>query len=694
MKRAWVAAVFLFASASAVGVRAGDTANMRGSLFDFTNAMLAACPGTAGPYAGTGTDNGESAMLAGAQGVAPMSRFLGGAACAGAAPSKSEGLVIGLDSVVLVGSRNTIGGVDCNGDVNTGCTSNFEPATGAAYDTTIVGDDGIPYTFDGWRDVLRVLLAGFHHDVVGTGPAQWVKRKCDSPVRIALADNYGSFFENNCAATAGEADVDSTFSPACTQIRHIFRPDDYASATDTLVAVLGLPSVVVPETVVGGVVQHTGASPFCNAVRPAFVYAMPQPTTLQGGDATWDPTSADALNNGREIAVYRAPMQDNDPIRRLCAGTGGGTAPAEDVCSHSGDLGFVLSVSNVEEAPPRTNADRYNANPCGRANLAIVAPPDVYDAATQTKLTCATGLLCPNGDVCNPAGGCYAPADLSGNPRCLATRLTTPALTVSLLAVPRANPRLPALSDGRGFNQHLYEGDGSYQVVAASRSIAVTGAYHRIHAAHSLAPPTDAGQPPICQRADPTDQIGCLVRASPCSLAFAGRQVLDTSAELGTVKIDKQSPELACIQSRFAYPLSTKIYFNAMAGFADLNGQELALARCMTDRAQPSSDPPAPAGLLSTSIASAGFIAIPSSINGGEPYCEDFDEAVLCASSGADAAVANANACASPTLKFDAFPTFATVCGDGRVDAFEDCDDGAGNGLSPAACSSACRFNH
>jgi len=65
-----------------------------------------------------------------------------------------------------------------------------------------------------------------------------------------------------------------------------------------MVTLLGLPSVVPPETTVGTSLQHTGASPFCNAVRPAFVYASPQPTTLEGSDATWDPTSTVVAVNG------------------------------------------------------------------------------------------------------------------------------------------------------------------------------------------------------------------------------------------------------------------------------------------------------------------------------------------------------------------------------------------------------------
>jgi len=688
MRAHFIAAGALLAGAGAMGVRAGDTADLQGSLFEFTSAVMAACPGSGGPYRGMGSEAGQSALVAGTQQVAPMGRFLDAKACTGpaASPESSQGLVIGLDSIAIIASERTAGA--CNGDPNSTCDSAFEPESGVAYDTTIVGSDGVPYTFNGWRDVLRVLLAGFQHDNVGTGSTQWVKRNCLSPVRQALADNYGAFFENgNCAAAAGEAPGDASFSPGCTKIRHIFRPDDFSPAAEMLVNLLGLPPIVLPETTVGGALQHTGASPFCNAVRPAFVYPIYVPV-LQGSDATWDPTSTEVVTNGRETAVYRATMQDNDPIRRLCAGTGAGTAAAEDVCSSAGDLGLVLPVNAIDESAPNTATDRYNAAPCGRARITVVAAPDVFDAAAQTKISCATGLLCPNGDVCNPLGGCYAPADNSGNPKCLATRLTTPALTVNSLAVPRANPRPPALSDGRAYNLHLYDAAGGYQMVSAQAPLPMTGAYYRIHTLHSL-----NAQSITCQQADPTLQMGCLAVASPCSLGLARRQVLATSTGVAALKINKQSPEPACIEDRFRYPLSTKLYFNSVAGFADVTGQELQLSRCMTDLAQPSSNPPTPAGLVSANIVAFGFLPLPASVNGGEPYCEDFAERQLCASSAGDAGISNVDACRAPTANFDAFPEFHTLCGDGHLDPLEECDDGDANGGPPAACSYFCRFN-
>jgi photosystem II stability/assembly factor-like uncharacterized protein len=451
-----------------------------------------------------------------------------------------------LDVGMIVASEATGGSAACNGDPNEQCNPNTTPATGAAFNTTIQTASG-SYTFSDWRDVLRVLLAGLDHNHPGTDAAAWAARDCNSDVRKAIANNYGAFFENQCSSPAGDAT-----GGVCTQIRHVYRPDDFSEASDILVALLGLPSIVRPETTVNGTLQHTGASPFCNAVRPAFVFPAPAPTCLQGADASWDPTSLNTpAGCSRETAVYTAPMQDNDPIRRLCFGTGVGTRAAEDVCSHSGDLGLVLPMVDVQEANDGVLSDplRYNANACALSHLNGGAPPpDVYDAITQAKLTCASGLLCPNGDVCNASGGCTVPADASGNSQCLSNKRTTPFATVSTQAVPVVNPVTASLNDGRSFNQHLYQQSGSqptYASTTPNTPINVTGAYYRIHASHSL-DPTSTQQ--TCRLASMNDQIGCLVQASPCSLGYASN-----STQMG-LKINNQNPAPNCVTTNW-YPL-------------------------------------------------------------------------------------------------------------------------------------------
>jgi hypothetical protein len=211
-----------------------------------------------------------------------------------------------------------------------------------------------------------------------------------------------------------------------------------------------------------------------------------------------------------------------------------------------------------------------------------------------------------------------------------------------------------------------------------------------------------------CQQKDMTDQIGCLVEASPCSLGYAGRSATDTNPATDAVKINGQNPLDTCIQGStalnvpgFKYPLARKLYLNTLVGFQGVSGQELNLAGCETDLAQPSLGN-ASGGFISnhalaSSVFANHFIDVP-----GGPYCEDFNENMLCP---AFATTPNAIACATPKPNFDNFPSSAssTTCGDTHIDKFEDCDCGTtllpstdpkclGSVNGGAYCTVTCRF--
>ena len=334
-----------------------------------------------------------------------------------------------------------------------------------------------------------------------------------------------------------------------------------------------------------------------------------------------------------------------------------------------------------------------------------------YDAVTQALQTCARNVLCPNGDRCTSTGACLVPANLTTGAQCMADVTNRPLITSSAVPVPRINPVAPS-GDGREYNQHLYLASGGgtvYQTgtFIASPPMTVTGAYYRIHTTRSMDPVVAPAVGVTCQFPDMTDQIGCLVQASPCSIGFAGRGTLDTNANTGAIKVFGQSPETACIQNNFTYPLSRKLYLSSVPGFANVTTvDEVALAGCETDLAQAGT----PAGLVTTNpttdLNQFGFINIAPTYNGGKPYCEDFNENMLCPTF---AAIANTNSCptASPLPNGLNFPTTnATVCGNAVKDQYEECDCGttlvpptdpicAGiiNGGAGGSCSNTCRLN-
>jgi hypothetical protein len=137
-------------------------------------------------------------------------------------------------------------------------------------------------------------------------------------------------------------------------------------------------------------------------------------------------------------------------------------------------------------------------------------------------------------------------------------------------------------------------------------NVPITGAFYRIHTTRTL-PGTGSGG---CREQDPAQQIGCLVQASPCSvgygdLAAAGPLTIGTATAF---KVNKLEPTKACIRKLInpgtgtAYPISRQLFLNTIAGFENVTGQELELARCFAG---------APAGGLSSFesiITSHGFV--------------------------------------------------------------------------------------
>jgi ABC-type phosphate transport system substrate-binding protein len=622
MRTSIAIATFLVVAAGVTSAAALSNIHLKGSdtLYEVTSDVLAVCPGATGlVYDGTGSGAGESGLKAGTQTIAPMSRFLSGSAIctlsgAAGSPSTSSALVIGLDGISVVGSAAAAGAATCNG-ATADCDPTTEPNVGAAINTTVTLSAGT-YTFASWRDVLRVVFAGFDHDA----GSDITKRNCNSELRQAVVNNWSNFFQSKCSGGN------------CTQLRHAFRRDDSSGTTDTFTSLLGLPTASV----------SANTSPFCNALQ-----------------------TADVLSAG--VNRLPADFQDNDPIRRACAGTNGGTNPSitvghEQVCGRKGDLGFVVPVYPTDFLTP---AEAFPTSPCTTNTIFGTAPRVIAGGGTAA----GTGR-CPNGDIPVFINQCLVPVDANGSAACLAGKSSKPAFVFDNTAVDGV---APSGADGRAYNQNLFKADGTYQVDKKTPSRQIAGAYYRIHSTRTLNTPDSSVS--ACKHQDATAQIGCLVQASPCSIGYAGKEATN-GPEGGAVaiKIKALEPTTACIQS-FSYPLTRKLYLSTTAGFANVTGQELALAQC---EATPAT--------INASLSAHGFVSLPATVPGGGVYCEDFNEQALCgAASNADGCAANAGV---------SLPIAKTVCGNGVKEALEECDNGATNGAAPAECSTACRLNN
>jgi hypothetical protein len=560
--------------------------------------------------------------------------------------------------------------------------------------TTCVGGN---YTLAGganaWRDVLRIIYTG-----LPTGENDTFDRSCNGDLRRTLISNWSNLFQNSCTSTASESctgalrhafrrddesgttDVFLTLiavgtpslanntSPFCNVSR---AGDDVADDPDATDDATG-------DTPWGGVLTVGGQT-------GQFPGGWPGPYPTGG---TWRAGWANSLNattgvgsaTGTAGRAYYPDFQDNDPVRSACAGTfdlpPNTTSPAEQVCrafatelvpgatnSFVGTLGVVLPIN-----PPTnllTDAERYPSTPCtqnvfrpiGQAPVvgAPILDPDYPAGSIRTN---NTNARCPNGDVpialsaFNPnQAKCFVPVagtSTTGSPQCLNGRDNMPVCADN----PAINPQLGCArvtafglpvtgfraGDGRVYNLHLRNATGGYQLDSRGREI--VGAYYRIHSTRTLlTPPTCVGDT-CCQSDSATQQIGCLVQASPCSIGFAGLEATDVQLNATgglqsaiSLKVDAKEATAACVRNLINppnafYPLSRELFINSLFGFqhAETGTQERELTECFSATAQsslPGATAAAKLTFLEGLIVGRGFITRGP---GNFPVCKDFNQ--------------------------------------------------------------------
>jgi hypothetical protein len=122
-----------------------------------------------------------------------------------------------------------------------------------------------------------------------------------------------------------------------------------------------------------------------------------------------------------------------------------------------------------------------------------------------------------------------------------------------------------------------------------------------------------------CTATDDTSQIGCLVKASPCSIGYAGREAADAAAPFNNLALTIVgiAPTQSTIQNLATntapvYPIARKLWFNSfqdpLIGFAqpNLTDPELALSNCMGLSGNTS--------IVDAAIALHNFVVVPASV--------------------------------------------------------------------------------
>lgn len=569
MRKLTVAALVLglgasYASADApISVRGSDT------IFGMTQRLITACgiPASSLVYEGGGSGGGEAQIETAAtppasqQIVAPMSRFIDGPSCGRAAPrNKGMGCAAALDGVAIWREVDGVNG--CDTMRYTGSMTVQDLNGVAGLDDGAGGSVAGTYNFTNWRDVLRIVYggqaAGFSQDsclpdAPGSGCPTCTAlstidtKRCNSDIRRTLVENWGQMFQNpGCQS-----------SETCTKLWHAFRRDDISGTTETFTTLLGMPAANAAAA--GG--QPAGG--FCNGTE----------------------------------------FQENDPIRRGCPGNG--VTNGEQVCQSTNLAKLQLFNTTTQTLP-----DAPGANPtiARQGDLGLILPiiiPDT-DAYPPANRLCAAGTfdwvlmpaasgvnaLCPNGTP-RRNNNCLMPQTAAHEWGCIARFNSV------------ASPPTIGNADGRGYNKYRLRPDGTFITVrrgtaTAPSNIAIQFAWYMAHVTTVMNNPNppatgttvDTNPPaagvsdgPGCAEVDSTDQIGCLVNASPCSLGFAGLAA-DTSENVALKMSEadgagETGPTVPAVQlladtgtcpsanpdRADRYPLSRKLFLNTMIGF-------------------------------------------------------------------------------------------------------------------------------
>jgi len=564
------------ASAQNLSLQGSDT------LFDITQSMLQLCqisPSNA-IYVGGGTGAGENAMVAGTQQIAPMSRFLNTAACGRPAPqNKGMGIAHSLDAIGILADDTeptTCNTMRFSGFMEVQPTANGNTTLECPNCVDGPDADGVldHFQFSDWSQAIRIIYAGKHSAVNAnacaalppSAPSATTEPKaCDSDVRFTLVNTWGNMFEGGC--TDGE----------CTQLKHAFRRDDVSGTTDTFLSLLSLPGT------------SNNPAPFCNG------------TEFEDVDPIRRACDGNGQSTGGENVCRRTTLaKETGTASPTTAAWGAITAANAPSPSGQGDLGLVLPM-----IIPQVIADAYpNNNVCavngfgGRFKFGPM-PASLLPAAQQ---------LCPNGTP-RAFAGCLWPVDASGNYGCVNSAGNRPVGVTGF-----ANNM-----DGRVYNLTPRRLDGSIPTAPRRSGSSIVQrpllnvGFYRIHQRTLQANASGS----TCRLPDATEQIGCLVHASPCSLGFAGltadlqdpnkvlelRSPLASGAGAGGAAAGGVAPSASnirrlledCTAGNYAvrYPLSRKLYLNTLIGFNSVVNnpgttpvvtQEAQFVSCWMDR--------------------------------------------------------------------------------------------------------------
>lgn len=565
-------------------------------------------------YQGTGSTNGGAAMRTRDQQIAPQSRFLNSAECAdfGSSPQLGQGITIGLDGIGAFGDASEV--TTCDTLRHTGnLTVNERNGVAGIQCPSCAGN---AYTFSDWRDVLRIVYTGQAAHITASACSDADPSRIPSALGGAAPAGCG----NGSVAAPEQCDDGNVASfDGCSSNCTFEIANPNRCNSDLRRELVGA---------WGNLFEGGCSDPECAELRHAFRRDDASGTTdtfltLLGLPQATSRTFCNGFET-EDLDPIRRPCDANEqvcatvPFANRAANPNGGnpTGSPTNPAVSGGDLGVVLTVMM-----PADTAMQYG-DQCALGKFAYSPMP--FAASTDAQ-------RCPDGNG-RVLGKCRWPLTAASQFNCRAVQATRPPI------------RTLVNMDGRAYN--LVPRDPSTgELLLTATGVADPryggGGWYRVHQTVAMA--NGSG---FCDLPDATQQLGCLVTASPCSLAFAGREALFAGptkafklrSPLNEAGFPAQAIALEDILIRrlldppggtcgngtgdnfgYRYPLSRRLWINASRGFGpsgfsnisdtvdsndadttpDLNTMERTLLTCMADRE-----------LTDRAIVDAGFITL------------------------------------------------------------------------------------
>jgi hypothetical protein len=278
-------------------------------------------------------------------------------------------------------------------------------------------------------------------------------------------------------------------------------------------------------------------------------------------------------------------------------------------------------------------------------------------------------MVCPDGTTKTISGSCRLAINTGVSPNRFDCQVDSPlpSGTVSDSRIYNVMPlnRLGHMGDatpaGEGPLQDAYNNPFFPNAPNLRRFARRYYGLHMIRPSNLLSQATTTSN---CRNDDDTSQIGCLVKASPCSIGYAGREAADIGAtpsnlalRLAGIQATVPNIENLATGGTPVYPMARKLWFNSfqpvpapgteLVGFEtpNLSADEQTLSTCMglpphcavdADCVAPAGAPPCNvatgrcatgnSGIVNTAITNHNFVAVPASVprlvlNGSNQGC-------------------------------------------------------------------------